>query len=202
MSRGGAAWVLLMAACATGRVPHVPGDPPPALRDQSAESRYQSLLERFSAHQGVYDQLDTKAFFYATWQSPQFVVGRVDRQAMFHELPAGERAALLSAEQARVSDATEFFMAVHVNDSRFDDFDRATTMWRLALVVRGDELKPVSVERLGRTNVDMRATYSYIESFWVGYRVRFAKVQLQPGELLIFRAASPLGKADLSFTAQ
>jgi len=194
--------VLLLSACATGRVPHVPGDPPPALRDSGEESQYQQTLERFSAHGGVYDHLDTKAFIYATWQSPTFVKARVARTAKFKEIPVAETAALLASEEARVVDATEIFMGTHTNESRFDDFDRPNTMWRLVLVVGGEELKPLSVERIGRTNIDLRSIYSYMESFWVGYRVRFPKVTLRPGEELTFRAASALGKADLSFTAE
>ncbi len=194
--------MVVLSGCATGRVPHVPGDPPPALNDSAAESKYQETLERFSAHGGVYDTLDTKAFFWATLQSPQFVQARVTRESMFKELPANERAALQASEEKRLSDATEVFMAAHCNDSHNDDFDRVTTMWRLVLVVQGQELKPVSVERLGRTNIELRSTYSYMESFWVGYRVRFPKVVLTPGEKVVFRAASALGKADLSFTAE
>ena len=194
--------LVVLSACATGRVPHVPGDPPPALKDSGEESKYQETLERFSAHGGVYDQLDTKAFIYATWQSPSFVKARVARQATFKDIPEAEAAALLASEAARVADATEVFMGTHTNDSKFDDFDRPNTMWRLVLVVHGEELKPLSVERIGRTNIDIRSTYSYMESFWVGYRVRFPKVTLQTGEKLTFRAASALGKADLSFIAE
>ncbi len=200
--RRGLAGLVLLTACATGNVPHVPGDAPPAVDDAAAESKYQVILEQYTGHEGVYDNLNTKAFFYATWQSPQFVAAKVERQAMFKALPAAERAELLANETKRLVDGTELFMAVHVNDSHFDDFDRSSSMWRLALVVHGEELRPLSVERLGRTNIELRSTYSYMESFWVGYRVRFAKVTLQPGEKLTFRAASAIGKVDLTFTAE
>lgn len=193
---------VLLCSCATGRVPRIPGDPPPALSDNAAEQKYQDTLERFTAHGGVYDNLDTKAFFYATYQGPTFVAARVQRMATFKNLPPKELAASQAFEDSRLTDATEFFMATHVNDSHFDDFDRSNTVWRLALVVHGEEYKPVSVERIGRTNVDLRGVYSYMESFWVGYRVRFPKVVLQPGEPMVFRAASALGKADLSITAE
>jgi hypothetical protein len=105
-------------------------------------------------------------------------------------------------EATRLTDVTEFFFATHVNDSHFDDFDRGNSMWRVALLANGAEVKALSIERLGRTNIELRSVYSYMESFWVGYRVRFPKVTLRPGETLTFRAASALGKADLIFTAE
>ncbi len=200
--RRAVAALLVLAACATGRVPHVPGDAPPAVDDSAAEAKYQQLLEQYTRHEGIYDNLNTRAFFYVTWQSPQFVLAKVERQTIFKSLPPAERTDLLESENKKLAEGTEFFLAVHVNDSHFDDFDRASSMWRLALLVHGEELKPLSVERLGRTNVELRSTYSYMESFWVGYRVRFAKVALAQGEALTFRAASALGKADLSFTAE
>jgi hypothetical protein len=65
----------------------------------------------------------------------------------------------------------------------------------------GDELAPLSVERLGRTNVELRSYYSYMESFWVGYRVRFPKRSFAAGETFKLKLASALGQAELVFTA-
>lgn len=197
-----AAAVALSTACATGRIPRVPGDPPPAVADGAAERDYQAVLERYSAARAVYDNLDTKLFFQATWQSPRFSAERVRREGLFKAWPGAELEQKLSAEQQRLADATEFFFAVHANDYRFEDFDRPNTMWRMVLVVGGEELAPVSVERLGRTTFEMRSYYSYMESFWVGYRVRFPARTLRAGEAMKLKVASALGQAELPFTAE
>ena len=197
-----AAAVLMLAGCASGRIPRIPGDPPPAVRDVAAEREYQLVLEKHTASQGVYDNLDTKLFFQATWQSPRFVEARVRREGLFKAWPAADLEKNLSAERARQADATEFFLAVHANDYKYDDFDRANTMWRMVLVVGGEELAPISVERLGRSNTEMRSYYSYMESFWVGYRVRFPVHPLAPGETFRLKLASALGQAELPFTAE
>lgn len=202
MTRRLAILLALASACVSNRAPHVPGDPAPAVKDSAIEQRYQATLERFTGHGAVYDYLDTKSFFQATWQSPQFIETRVERTAMFKSMPPDERTSMLNAENARVEDATEFFFAAHLNDSKFDDFDRPNSIWRLALLAHGQEFKAVSIDRIGRTDVTIRSIYSYMESFWVGYRVRFPKVLLAPGQKMTLRAASPLGKADLDFTAQ
>ena len=197
-----AASLLMLVGCAAGRIPRIPGDPPPAVRDFDAEREYQRVLERYTSSQGVYDNLDTKVFFQATWLSPRFVEARVRREGMFKAWPAADLEKNLGVERARLADATEFFLAVHANDSHHDDFDRRNTMWRMVLMVGGQELAPVSVERIGRSNTDMRSYYSYMESFWVGYRVRFPKRTLAAGEGFRVKLASALGQAELPFTAE
>lgn len=199
-------WALALAAlaataCSTARIPRVGSDPPPAFSDGEKEHQYQVVLDRYTRSQAVYDNLDTNVFFHATWQSPVFVEARVARDAAFHAVPADEAAKQLAAEQARLADGVEFFMAVHANNYRFEDFSRSDTMWRLALVADGREVTPTTIERLGRMSTQMQAVYSYMEPFWVGYRVRFPKVELPVGQRFTFRLASPLGQADLEFTA-
>lgn len=193
---------LALSGCASARIPRVGGDPAPSERDPTLESGYQVVLERHTKSQAVYDNLDTNVFFHATWQAPAFVEARLAREARFRAIPEGEAAAALEAENQRLGDATEFHLAVHANDYRYEDFDKADSMWRLALVVDGREVTPTSVERLGRSSSQMRSIYSYMEPFWVGYRVRFPKVGLEAGQSFTFRLASALGKAELKYTAE
>lgn len=189
---------LAFAGCATGHIPRVPGDPPPAVNDAEAERNYQTVLEKFTSEQGVYDNLDTKLFFRATWLSPAFSAARVRREGLFKSWPNELLTQKLSDEEQRLGDVTEFFFAVHANDYRFDDFEKPTSMWRFVMVIGNEEIAPATIERLGRTNVEMRSYYSYMESFWVGYRVRFPrKVQ---GEKFSLKLASALGKAELPFS--
>jgi hypothetical protein len=180
----------------------VPGDPPPAVRDPVVEKAYQLYLDQATQSAAVYDNLDSKVFFRAVWQSPAFAAARVHREAMFKDMPPDAEAKLFASEQQRLAEATEIFMGVHANDYRFEDFGRPDTMWRLVLVVEGTEYRPLSVERLGRTSTEMRSYYSWMESFWVGYRVRFPKVELAPGQTFHFHLACALGKADLLFKAE
>lgn len=193
-----AALLLALAGCATGHIPRVPGDPPPAVSDAEAERNYQQVLEKFTAEQGVYDNLDTKVFFRATWLSPAFSSARVRREGMFKAWPTALLEQKLGDEEKRLADVTEFFFAVHANDYRFDDFEKPNTMWRFVMVIGGEEIAPVTIERLGRTNTEMRSYYSYMESFWVGYRVRFPRKVA--GEKFSLKLASALGKAELPFS--
>lgn len=194
--------VLLLAGCAAAHLPRVPGDPPPVVADHEAEGQYQELLDRSTRSAALYDNFDTRAFVRAVWQSPTFVEGRVRREAQFKAMSPAETDARLAAEHARCASATEIFFAVHVNDPKYDDFSRPNSMWRLALLIAGQSLAPLSVERLGRTTVEMRSYYSWMESFWVGYRVRFPPIQASRGSVLGFQLASAVGQARLEFIAE
>ncbi len=201
MKRALLAFALVLAACPTARLPRVPGDPAPAYEDDAKERAYQAVLEEWTRQQAIYDHLDTRLFVAATLQSRAFVETRLQRWADFKVVPPAELMSAKQAELDRLANATEFFVGVHVNETHFDDFDRSDSMWRIALVVDGKDLQPMSIERLGRTNVEMRSVYSYMESFWVAYRVRFVKVVPASGKMTL-RLASSVGRADLEFRGE
>lgn len=191
---------LICAGCATGRVPRV-GDAPPMAQDMVSEHAYQETLKRYTDQKGIYDGLDTRLFVAATWQSPRFVEARVKRLGEFQVQPEQEVAQKLADEREKLEGKTEFFFGVHANDPRFDDFDRKNSIWRLALVTGGKELRPTEVRRVGRSTMDMRATYPYMDVFWVAYAVRF-DAELSPGETATLKVASTLGQAELSFRVE
>ncbi|MBL8917420.1 MAG: hypothetical protein JNJ54_01050 [Myxococcaceae bacterium] len=193
------AGAVLLLGCANARIPRVSGDPAPIDSDPAIESAYQQTLERYTRSQGIFDYLDTRLFVHATWEATPFVEARVKRFARFRALPAEEERAALEAERQRLKDVTEFHLAVHANDPKMDDFDRRDSMWRLALVVDGKETTPELIERIGRTNTEQRSTYSYMEPFWVGYRVRFPR---SSGGPMTLKIASSVGKAELSFAGE
>jgi hypothetical protein len=171
------ATLLVLAACATGRVPRVPGDPPPAVRDQGAEREYQALLDRVTETAAVYDNLDSKLFFRAVWQSPTFVEARVRREAMFKDMPPPVLQARLDEERARIGERTEILFAVHANDPRTEDFSRPATMWRIALVVRRARSSPAEARSSGIGSGHVRSSARSYSATWsrsgLGYRLRF-----------------------------
>lgn len=200
-----AAWLIAatLCSCSTGRIPHIPGDPSPSVKNTESELRYQALLEHTTRSQSVYDQMDTKVFFRVTWQSPQFSDARITREGEFKAWPQSMLDEKRVAERARLEEVTEFFLAIHANDYRFEDFEKKSgSLWRVVLVVDGQEVAPLEMIRLGRTSYDMRSIYSYMESFWVGYTLRFPKQALPPGKTFELKLASALGRVELPFTAE
>jgi hypothetical protein len=192
---------LALGGCAAAKVPKV-GEDPPEARDES-EKAYRELLERFTSSKQIYAGFDTRLFAGATYQSDAFVEARVKRRGHFLAEPPEVIAAQLEKERAELAPFYEFFLGVHLNNSKYDDFDRKDSIWRVALVTSGGEAKAEKIERVGRSNLDLRSIYPYLDDFWVGYTVKVKKDAVPaPTGKLILRVASSLGQADLEFPAQ
>jgi hypothetical protein len=203
-----AALLGLLTSCTT--TPPTIGDPAPRLGDRRKEQAYQEILERYSDRAEIYDGFDTRMFTGATLQTAAFREARVRRLAEFKFLPPPRVEELLAAELAEEVQFNEFHLGVHANDSHFEDFaNRKKSIWRMVMLTPLGEVEPVSVERIGRSNLDMRAMYPYLGVFWVAYRVRFPKV-LPDGTPIIpdssthvtLRMASTLGHAALRVHAR
>jgi hypothetical protein len=195
---------LLMALTGCVSTPPTLGDPPPALKDEREELAYQQVLERYTARDELYSGFDTVLFAAATLQTEAFRQARVQRTGTFKALPQERVQELLTQEMAEAVKTHEFFLGVHVYNYRYEDFDRASSIWNMVLVTPMGEVRPVSVERLGRADQDMRAFYPYLGTFWVGYRVRFPTtfpdgkpVILPNTERVVLRMASSLGKVEM-----
>ncbi len=198
LSRGrGFVFALILCGCAGGRVPRI-GDPAPTARDDAAEVAYQEVLSRVSDRKAIYQGLDTVVFISATWQSEEFVAARVARTAAFRGLGKLEHEQMLKTERDKLKDDTVFFFGVHANDPRTDDFDRSNSIWSLSLMTSEGQLRPVEVRRVGRATADMRSLYPYMDTFWVGYEVRFINAR-PPFKL---KVASSLGEANLEYNGK
>lgn len=201
----------LLGALASGCVTSPPavGEPGPVLQDEVAEQAYRDVLARYTGRAEVYEGFDTRLFAGATFQTATFREARLRRTAEFQHIPAPRVQVLLAEERAQAANVHEFFLGVHSNDYRYDDFDRRTSIWRVALLTPAGEVRPLSIRRVGRTNLDLRATYPYLGHFWVAYRVEFPVAMpdgspvIPPGtEKVTLRLASSLGTANLTMAAQ
>ncbi len=195
---------LLMALTGCVSTPPSLGDPPPALKDERKELAYQQVLERYTGRDELYTGFDTVLFAAATLQTEAFRQARLLRTGTFKALSHERVQELLTQEMAEAVKTHEFFLGVHVFNYRYEDFDRSSSIWSLALVTPTGEVRPVSVERVGRADMELRAFYPYLGTFWVGYRVRFpttfadGKAVIPPNtERVVLRMASSLGKVEM-----
>lgn len=197
----------LLSGCTT--TPPTIGDPGPQLPDSRAEKAYRDTLQQYSDRAEIYDGFDTRLFAGTTFQTMTFREARVRRTAQFQFLPPVRVEELLAQERGEAERFHDFVLGVHVNDYRFEDFGKKDSIWRVVLRTPSMEVAPVSIERIGRANLDMRAYYPYLGVFWVAYRVRFPKAT-PAGEPVIpesashvhLRLASSLGHAELRVHAR
>ncbi len=207
-SRAGCALLILLSSACTLSPPRV-GEPGPSVPSVAEEKAYQETLERYTDHAEVYDLLNTRMFTAITYQSWPFREARVHRLALFQVQPRAVVERNLAVERSAFESFHEFFLGVHLNSYRYDDFDRRNSIWRIALVTDAGETTPSSVERIGRSDLNMRAIYPYMDEFWVAYRVRFPRQAANGGPVIppgtgrfTLRLASTLGKAELHFPSE
>jgi hypothetical protein len=186
-------WAL--TACRTPAIP-AEGTKPPS-PDGPSEERYRAAFDRHTARAEIYEGLDQRLFLAGTYQSEAFVEARVRRMGAFLAQPEQEIQAALATELAALKESEHVFLGVHANNPRHEDFDRANSIWRLALVVGQSEVTPTGIERIGRPDENLRSLYPYLREFWVGYRVQFPRVSASGQRVL--KIASSLGKALLTF---
>jgi hypothetical protein len=198
----------LAAGCLGGKAPII-GEPAPQLKDSAAEAAYQVTLEKYTSHRQIYTRLDPRIFSAMTSQTPAFVEARVRRSGAFLQLPAADIDVQVQKELADTEPFYDFILGVHLNNYRYDDFDKKNSTWRLALVTATGDVTPAKIERVGRSNLNLRALYPYLDDFWVAYRVRFPKTAengqptQEPGATKrVVRMASTLGQTEFEFPAQ
>jgi hypothetical protein len=190
--------LMMLFGCRHVRVPRI-GEPAPVNDDDAREAAWQETLTKYSDRAQIYDGLDTRLFCAGTWQSPFFADARVTRLAEFQRVPPDTIPGLIEAERARLANATEVFLAFHVNEPKHDDFDRYNSIWKITLIACGKVYPSTSVSRVGRASLNLRAIYSYVDTFWVAYRVRFPMPEGCNDEKILVQIASTLGHAGLEF---
>jgi len=209
--RHGPKWTALLVAvvslgCSRMLVPPRIGPAAPRVGDAATELRYQDILTRWTRRAEIYDGLDSRVFFVSTFHAMEFRLAKVERVAAFRALPEFDRNALMESERNDHATGLEVLLGVHANERRFDDFSRRDSMWRIALATDAGEALPVSIERLPRPDVSLRAVYPYLEPFWTAYRVRFPRTF--PNGVRVFpegtdrfelRLSSPVGNARMLY---
>lgn len=183
------------------------GERPTPAVSPAQQKAYQEALERWSATGELYSRLDTRLFLGATHHSPAFREAQVKFRSALERWPSAEEEKQLGAERADAEAAHEFFVGVHVNDYRYDDFDRKEGTWRVVLVSGEQQTEPSKVERIGRSNLSRRTLYPYLDEFWTAYRYTFP-IRTADGaptigtDRVLLRFASPLGSEELELLAR
>ena len=194
---------LVVALCGGCAAPPVVGDPAPKVSDSAQESAYRAAFDKETVQRQVYALFDTRMFVAATFLSTAFREARVRRIAAFQKIPPGEVQSRIAEERAEREKYDDFIVGVHMNEPRYDDFGRTNSIWRVVLETASGEVKPESVKRLGRADLNLRALYPTMGTFWVAYRFRFpSSVPVRDGQPMTLRISSNVGRAELTYPAR
>ena len=111
------------------------GDPAPQLEDRAAEAAYQEVLDAVLGPRRRSTTASTRGCSRRPrYQTLAFREARVRRgRRSSRRCPRAKLEELLAEERAEAAQFHEFFLGVHVNDYRYDDFDqqeRPSGAWR------------------------------------------------------------------------
>ncbi|BDG02442.1 hypothetical protein [Anaeromyxobacter oryzae] len=148
----------------------------------------------------LYDGLVHRATATATYLGPAEREARARRLAEWLDWTPEELDRRLAAERASAASEEQFLLSFYTADSKVNDLDAASSVWRVALHVDGAELLPVHVEGV-EPDATVRGLFPFVGPFDVVYLVHFPKA---PGGALAGRAfelriSSALGKIPLDF---
>lgn len=138
------------------------------------DASYYDALEDVTRYDAYFSGLTQRFFVVATWESWSFRQRRAQVTSQFLQLQSEDAAQVLAREREAASRYVDLVVGLHTDEARWNDLSSPTSIWRLLLrYPDGTTVAPVSIERIGRPDANVRALYPYLQPFVVGYRVRF-----------------------------
>jgi len=133
---------------------------------------YGAALDKATRRATLYSSLETRAFVRATYLSPEFITAQAAEISRLRAEPAEQAAARL-ARMREENKAPGFFVALHTPEKSWNDWNEPNSVWRLAADVGKGEIDKPKIQRVERPDAETLALYPYLDSFSVGYVLRF-----------------------------
>ncbi len=165
------------------------------------EGRWAIIRDQATRRAIVYDQFVHRATLTATYLSPEVREARARRMAEWLGWTEQELDARLAAEAAEAALYDDFLFALFTADSRSNDLDSPTSVWRLAIKLDGSNELVTRDAKAQDVDATLRNLFPYVGVFDSVYRVRFNRA---PGKTLGDRrfgleVASALGKMEMTY---
>jgi hypothetical protein len=186
------------------------GTPKPTLVDFSDTPRdylskdYEAVYTRWTRHDRAMHDVDAALEVWATYKSWDFREAYVERYGTVYSLSDADRTTLRQAQLDAFHRAYEFHVTAQSANYKWNDLEKASSAWRVALVdALGHELAPeyVRVERL--PDAYETAFFPSKTPFSKTYAIRFS---VPAGDAdfagprsgsITLRISSPLGRVEL-----
>jgi hypothetical protein len=188
--------LLLLATVATGC----------ATSGKEAAHEYSERLDVWTRSIKLYDGIDVRLTLHATFRNRDYRTAYVDRYVEAYRLEEGSREAMYTREAEESELYNEFFVSVSAPDTSLNDLDSRRSVWKLYLEDgSGVVLSPVSIKRIATSSALTSALFPYMDTWSVGYIVRFPRysasgtepIPNEKSEYLRLRIAGLLGNGSL-----
>jgi len=186
------------------------GTPKPVLVDFSDTPRdyrakdYETVYSRWTRHDRAMHDVDFALEVWATYKSWDFREAYVERYGEVYNLSDADRATLRQAQLDAFHRAFEFHVVAQSANYRWNDLEKGSSAWRVALVdAAGHELSPeyVRIEKL--PDAYETAFFPAKTPFSKTYAVRFPAPPRDSdfagtgSGSITLRISSPLGRVEL-----
>lgn len=164
-------------------------------------SAYLDSLERWTVTKKVYEDLETRLIVSTTYRSGAFRAHYVDEYARRYLLDAAQREDMLSKSLKEAERYHEFVFAAYTSETRWNDFSRRQSIWRLRLYDdQGNAVEPLVVTKPKQDDPLLRAFYPYFTLWSRFYVVKFPREGLSPdAKTLKLQMTSALGAAEMTY---
>ncbi len=135
---------------------------------------YKRVWDQWSQEARIHRGFEVELIVSATFKSAVFRQAYADEYAAAYQLTAEEKTRFVEDQMKASHLGHEFLLATFVPEKRWDDFDKADSMWKLFLVNdEGQRVVPVEVRDVKGQKAVMSHFFPYITPWKSVYMVRF-----------------------------
>jgi hypothetical protein len=144
------------------------------LRENDIAERYTKALDRWTAEDEIYRDLEAKILVTGTYKSVPFRRAYVEKYAADYHLSAGEAKTMLAQQETLAKGHHEFLLAIFTPTKMEDGLDERNSAWRVYLEGPGfDKLEPFEIRRVRKYNARLTSFFPYVTPWAKVYEVRF-----------------------------
>jgi hypothetical protein len=135
---------------------------------------YKRVCDQWSQEARIHHGFEVQLIVSATFKSADFRRAYADEYAAAYQLTAEEKRRFVEDQMKASHLGYEFLLATFVPEKRWDDFDKADSMWKLLLINdEGQRVVPVEVRDVKGQKAVISHFFPYITPWKSVYMVRF-----------------------------
>ena len=164
-------------------------------------AKWGEAFDHWTRSQKVYDHLETRLIVSTTWENSAFAGAYADEYARRYVLNDAAREEFRKHQEADAQSYHTFFLAAYTTESRWNDFSKRNSIWRIRLYDdKGGSVEPLVVNKVKDDDPVLHEFFPYFTLWTRGYVLKFPKDGLAADtKTLKLQITSALGAAELSW---
>lgn len=141
---------------------------------KQGESRYLSVLEKWTRDGKIYEDFETTVLINATYKTKEFRESYAAEYINTFMLDTDKADKLIKGEVEASKKYHEFFLSIHTPNVEWSDLEKKEPIWVLYLITdAGESVSPLDIKKVKDKGPGVVRFYPYFTEWSVGYTVRF-----------------------------